>query len=123
MNVKNIMHKHLIPIYDEMLYITFSREAMFNKFDFEQDEGLYESCGGLAFKDVDHRDRRVLCLFVEPQGDWLDPTLVAHESYHIADLLFDIKGVEYCSGSGNEHMAYLLDHIMKAVLDAFMAED
>lgn len=122
MNVKNIMHKHLIPIYDEMLYITFSREALYNKFDFEGDEEHYANCSGLAFKDFDYKGRRVLCLFVEPKGDWLDPTIVAHESYHIADLIFEIKGIEYCLGSGNEHMAYLLDHIMKTVLDAFIEE-
>jgi hypothetical protein len=36
---------------------------------------------------------------------------ISHEAYHVADVISEDVGLEYCINSGNEHIAYLVGHI------------
>ena len=119
--MKNIMHKVLVPIYNEMVYITFSREAATAKFEPELKE-IHSTAHGLAYEGEDHKGQVVFVMFVEKLGDCLNVATVAHECYHIADMLLEKKGVQYKAGSGNEQMAYLLDYLVGRAFDCLELE-
>lgn len=116
--MKNLIHKTLIPIYNEMLYVAFDREAAFNHFGLsDKDRELHGQCNGFAFQGTDHKDRRVYALFIEKHGECINVSVTAHECFHIADLLMEQKGIQYHKGSGNEHVAYLIDYLVGKVFD------
>lgn len=116
--MKNLIHKVAIPIYDEMLYVAFTKEAAFSQFGFsEEEQNKHATCDGLAFEGVDHKGRRVFAIYVEKQGEAINIATLAHECYHIADMLLEAKGMEYKAGSGNEHIAYLVGYLVERVFD------
>jgi hypothetical protein len=52
------------------------------------------------------------------EDDKIDMTDAAHESFHVADFLANMVGMEYVAETGNEHIAYLLGWVMGCVLEA-----
>lgn len=116
--MKSIIHKTLIPIYNEMLYVAFDREAAFRQFHFSSEERhSHRDAYGFAFMGTDHKNTPVFALFVEKRNECLSVATVAHECYHIADLIMEKKGIQYHQGSGNEHVAYLIDYLVEKVFD------
>lgn len=116
--MKNLIHKTLIPIYNEMLYVAFERQAAFNHFGLsDKDRELHGQCNGLAFEGSDHKDHRVFAMFIEKRGGSIDASTVAHECFHIADMILEVKGMQYKEESGNEHVAYLIGYLVDKVFD------
>lgn len=115
--MKNIMHKVLVPIYNEMVYVTFSYEAATSKFC-EDEEKKHRSANGLAYEGTDHIGRTVFVLYVRMNDEGgISIPVIAHECFHVVDMILEKKGVQYKEGSGNEHVAYFLDWMVSKVLD------
>lgn len=114
--VKGLIHKVNIPIYDERLYVCFCKETAIRKFNVSQ--MAQKDCSGfsLVTKDI-FSDHHVFVMYIEKGEHGILVSTCAHECYHIADMIFDENGIEYKEGSGNEHMAYLLDWLVTRCFD------
>lgn len=82
---------------------------------FEKASGckLDDFVGGAVSKPV--RGHMHMYLPIE-DGSVSMPDL-AHESFHVADSIFDYTGVDLQYNTGNEHMAYLIGFVVESVLD------
>ena len=74
-----------------------------------------DDCDGFTVQVVNAKDDQVaFVMYIEKnEHDCICVSTTAHECYHVADMIFEKCGVEYKDDSGNEHMAYLLDWLVK----------
>lgn len=47
-------------------------------------------------------------------------SVIAHESYHLANHLFNILGMEYMPNTHNEHAAYIIEYVTKKVHENYL---
>lgn len=122
--MKGLVHKVRIPIYNEVLYVAFDKELAFRFFGFtEEEKNKHALCDGLTFEGEDHKGHRVLAMYIEKVDGRINVATTAHECFHIADMLLEIKGMEYKPESGNEHMAYLIGYLVDKVFDCLALDE
>ncbi len=114
--MKGLLHKIDVPIYCQRIYVSFCKETLVDRFGIE--DMRKDSCDGFTTSVIERENgKQAFILYLEKRGDCLHVSTVAHESYHVADMIFEHCGVEYKYDSGNEHMAYLLDWIVNKIFD------
>lgn len=113
--MKNIVIKKSVDLYGFEFKVCFDRDAYFNLINTKKEDRYYD-WGGITY--ADHNSHTYIICVPLCEDGYLDLQVLCHESYHLADFLFDRVGMEYNRGSGNEHMAYLIDYILSQVVDA-----
>lgn len=110
--LKGIVHKFYCDMYRQYILITFDPAKFTRMTTIDMGPDLAGGC-------VCQMDNSPLIMWLDMTEDGkLDMTDCAHESFHIADLMLDMVGMEYTHDTGNEHIAYLIGWTMGCVLEA-----
>ena len=109
--MKGLIHKHDLRIYKTWLRFCFHEETM------------TKACG----EDVSHangytwwpkQDDTIWIYLDKNDTGAINVASAAHEAFHAADFILERTGMVVQEGTGNEHMAYLIGHIMDLIFDA-----
>ena len=120
--MKGLLHEVNVPIYGQRVYVCFCKDTVTDRFGMEN--WKKSDCDGFSVQVRDIRnDQTAFVMYIGRVGQCISVSVTSHECYHIADLIFEHCGVEYKTGSGNEHMAYLLDWLVKTTFDCLEVEE
>lgn len=107
--MKHIIYKNYIDLYGFKYHVTFDVNAYMHKTNINECD-----FDGVCF--YDGFEYYLICLPLDEFNNVCIQTL-AHECFHMTDFVMDKKGIEFDKGGTNEHLAYLLDHIVGQVLE------
>lgn len=110
--LKGIVHKFYCDMYRQYILVTFDADKFTRMTGIHMGSDIAGGC-------VCQMDNAPLLMWLDMTEDGkLDMTDCAHESFHIADLMLDMVGMEYQHESGNEHVAYLVGWAMGCCIEA-----
>lgn len=110
------MHKVYCELYKTWIYVYFNKAAFCKDNDIDENDSGFE---GATIRPISLEPIHV---FIESSNGELNIPVLCHESYHIADFIFDKLNIEYKQNSNNEAMAYLIEWISSQILDCFNKE-
>ena len=108
--MKGLVHKQELELYKTGLRICFDKETM----EKHCDDDL-SGCDGYTWWP---HQGEVLWIYLPKIKGCIDVASTAHECFHVADFIFERAGMVIQEGTGNEHMAYLIGHLVNKVFDA-----
>lgn len=106
------MYKFDIAVYKCTVLVTFDKEEFQKKAGYQIDENV----AGCV-------DRDLLMVWLPTVDSGLNVADTAHEAFHVADFIADKVGLHVQEGTGNEHMAYLVGHIVHKIFDCLDKEN
>ncbi len=112
--MKVLMHKTYCELYKTWIYVYFNRETFCHNNDIEDTGFEGATIPPISFEPIS--------VFIEVNNGELNIPVLCHESYHVADFIFDKCNVEYKQDSNNEAMAYLVEWVSSKILDCFHKE-
>lgn len=114
--MKGLIHKKQIDLYFQPLEICFHAETHFKRVNLKP-----EPCGGHTNWNI---DSGVISIYIEKNDKGcISVSTAAHEAFHAADFIFEKVGAVIQEGTGNEHMAYLIGHIVDLIFDCLEVDN
>lgn len=105
-----IIHKYNLEIYKTHIRFVFDREVM------EKVSGD-DLTGSAGFTFWPHQSDTIW-IYQEKKDGFIDVCTASHECYHAADYICQRTGMTRTDDDSNEHIAYLIGHLMYKLLDA-----
>lgn len=108
--MKGLVHKHYLSIYRQNIEICFHSETFTRRTGNDTSD-----CGGMV--DFNAKSGLISIFLPKDETGHICVGATAHESFHVADFIFGRAGMVVNEGEGNEHMAYLIGHIIELIFD------
>ena len=109
--MKGLIHKHDLRIYNTNLRFCFHEQTMTKACG-------EDVCNANGYTWWPRQADTIWIYLYKNENGSINVSSAAHEAFHAADFIFERTGMEIQNGTGNEHMSYLIGHIVNLIFDA-----